>query len=111
MPENREIRRLEARNSSSEWIFPDRSFVSDYTVTKSKRFPFGTVRIEFFMKNEIIEKAQLLGDYFELSDATELLFSMQGKSIREILENVFLYKIENYVYGMSSEDFSELLKP
>lgn len=108
-PENEEIRALETRNASSTWLYPERSFVSDYTLVKSKRFTFGTVRIEFFMKNEIIENAVISGDYFEIKDASLLLSSMQGKALREIVENIAEYKIENYVYGMKKEDFRELL--
>ena len=109
-PENDEIRSLEARNSSREWLFPERSFVSDYSIVKSKRFPFGTVRIEFFMKNERIEKALLSGDYFEISESLALLDGMLGKTISEIAENSSQFKIENYIYGMLSTHLSELLK-
>ncbi len=108
-PENDEIRSLEARNSSVEWLFPQRSFVSDYSIVKSKRFPFGTVRIEFFMKNEIIENVLLSGDYFENSESDSLLSSMRGKTLSEILEYSTQLNVENYIYGMSSDDFSELL--
>lgn len=108
-PENEEISRLEARNRSKEWLFPERSFVSDYTVVKKKRFPFGTVKIEFFMKNEIIENAVISGDYFEIRDASDMLTSMHGKTFKKIIEDISEYRIENYIYGMSAADLSELL--
>ena len=108
-PENNEIRQLEARNSSEAWIFPERSFVSDYTVVKSKRFPFGTVKIELFMKNEIIENASISGDFFENSDSSSILEFMKGKRIPEILESTHEFNVGNYIYGMTDKDFSELL--
>ncbi len=108
-PETDEIQALEARNSSVEWLFPQRSFVSDYSIVKSKRFPFGTVRIEFFMKNEIVEKVLLSGDYFENSESDSLLSSMQGKTLLEIVEYSSQLNVENYIYGMSKKDFSELI--
>jgi lipoate-protein ligase A len=108
-PENNEIRQLEARNSSEAWIFPERSFVSDYTVVKSKRFPFGTVKIELFMKNEIIENASISGDFFENSDSSSILEFMKGKRIPEILESTQEFNVGNYIYGMTDKDFSDLL--
>jgi lipoate-protein ligase A len=108
-PENNEIRQLEARNSSEAWIFPERSFVSDYTVVKSKRFPFGTVKIELFMKNEIIENAGISGDFFENSDSSSILEFMKGKRIPEILESTQKFNVGNYIYGMTDKDFFDLL--
>ncbi len=108
-PKTDEIQALEARNTSVEWLFPQRSFVSDYSIVKSKRFPFGTVRIEFFMKNEIVEKVLLSGDYFENSESDSLLSSMQGKTLSEIVEYSSQLNVENYIYGMSKKDFFELI--
>ena len=68
------------------------------------------VRIEFFMKNERIEKAILSGDYFEISESGALLDGMLGKTISEIAESSSQFKIENYIYGMLSTHLSELLK-
>ena len=43
IPSCDEIDRLFLRNATSEWIFPDRSFVSDYDLTFKKRFPIGSL--------------------------------------------------------------------
>ena len=108
-PQSAEILHLEARNASSEWLFPERSFVSDYSIIKSKRFPYGSVRIEFFMKNEIVEKLTISGDFFENSDLSPLLSKLSGKTIAEIIEGASELNVEGYIYGMSKEDFLELL--
>ncbi len=109
-PENPIIEKLFERNQSKEWLFPERSFVSDYTIVKSKRFSFGTVKLEFYMKNELIEKALVSGDYFEISPMDELLGAFQGKALTEIIENSLKFDVENYIYGMKREDLFELLK-
>ena len=109
-PENNEVLALEERNKSKEWLFPERSFVSDYTVVNKQRFSYGTICLEFFMKNETVQKVQLSGDFFEIAPLNEILEEFSGKTIAEIAENAQNIDVENYIYGMSRNDFINLLK-
>jgi len=108
-PKNEIIEKLTKRNASREWLFPDRSFVSDYTVVKKRRFNFGSVRLEFFMKNETVEKALLSGDFFEIKPTEAFLENFCGKTLAEIKKSTSDFKIENYIYGMTAEDLRVLL--
>ena len=107
-PENEEIARLEARNASAEWLFPKKSFVSDYSIIKSKRFPFGTVRMELFMTNETVKNLVFSGDYFEKEEPCALILAMIGKTVSEIIENLPELNVEKYIHGMTNEDLFDL---
>ena len=110
MPKDEEILRLEKRNKSKEWLFPERSFVADYTLIKSKRFPFGGIRLELFMKNERVENAALFGDYFEINDSRALISLLVGKTLTEIKEKAGEFHVDKYIHGLNKEYFRELLE-
>ncbi len=108
-PDNEQINTLYARNSSAEWLYPDKDIFSSYTVKKKKRFPFGTVSVHLSMKKDIIKAVKIEGDFFGNRDIRELEAALSGIS-REALEKHFsCISISDYIFGMNASDLISLL--
>jgi len=108
-PENEEIERLRKRNSSLSWLYPEKSFLSDYEIILKKRYPFGIVSLSLKMQGEMVKAAKLFGDFFEIRDISELENELCGKTLETIKNYVSMLKIENYIFGMTSSDLIDLL--
>lgn len=109
-PTSYEVNKLYERNSSEEWIFPGRDYLSKYSLRFKKRFEFGIIEFLFAMKNETVESLSIFGDFFEDSSVSELEESFKGKTINEITKNYRTFKVENYIYGMTSDNLLELMQ-
>ncbi len=108
-PENEIISTLEKRNNSKEYIFPERDFLSSYTIIRKKRFDFGTVCLYIDMKNEFISKIRISGDFFEIKGTRELEGKLKGKSIFEIQSLLQSISVGDYIFGMKNLDFLSLI--
>ena len=108
--ENELISTLKNRNASSEWIFPDRDYVSCFSLKANERYNFGTVSILFNMKNEIITDAKIEGDFFGTSDICVLESIIKNSSISELETNLSDIKISDYIFGMTNEEFINMIK-
>ena len=109
IPENSEIDALAARNASDEWLFPERAYLSEYSLTKKKRYPFGSVEITLQMSGERIEKVHISGDFFgnePISALEELFIGVNRADVSSRFENV---DVERYIFGMTSEELTELI--
>ena len=102
---NAEIVRLYERNSSDEWIYSNKRYLTDYTVHKRKKYPFGIVNVEIKLVKDIIEDIVISGDFFGIGDINELEDELVGKS-REKLKD---FDVSYYIDKMTSEEFSELI--
>ncbi len=109
-PENEIIESLYKRNSSSEWILSDKSFLINYNVKKEKRYPFGRVCVFLELERENIKRAKISGDFFELADSSELEDILCSKRISELSDAISTVDVSDYISGMSNEQFLELLK-
>ena len=109
-PISNKIKLLYERNSSKEWIFPERGYLSKYSLIFKKRFAFGSLEFLFSMKNETVESLSILGDFFEIRPVSELEVMFKGKTLKEIINNNKVFKVENYIYGMTSDDLIELFE-
>ena len=109
IPECAKIIKLKERNESVEWLFPERSIISDYTLTKKKRFPFGSVELSLSIRNDFVMSARILGDYFECKDISILEKSLSGLRISEIRDRVESLSVGEYIFGMTPGDFSSLI--
>lgn len=83
----------------------------EFSVEKKKRYDFGTVNINLTAENGIIKSLKIYGDFFGVADITKLENILCGTklekdSITHILGNVC---IEDYIMGMSCNDFAELI--
>ncbi len=106
-PENGEIERLRIRNSSKDWLYPERAYLSSYTLHRKKKFPFGLVEVFLDMSNDVINAARISGDFFGEGDISELEELMEGKTLSTLTFTDDI--ISKYIYGITAEDFLNFL--
>ena len=106
--ENPEILKIYERNKSIGWLYPEKPMLSNYQKTIKKRFDFGTVELQLSLKNDLIEKVSISGDFFGEKDVSYLENLLSGTSLTNLkstLENVF---VGDCVSGMTNDDFVSL---
>ena len=108
-PKNAEIDALAARNRSDAWLFPDRDYLSRYTYTKKKRFPFGTVEVHLSMKNASIEEARISGDFFGSSPVSLIEAALAGQTQATLPSALAKIPLGDCIAGMTEKDFLSLL--
>ena len=109
MPIKEQIKQIALRNASSDWLYPKRSYLSDYTVKNEKRYDFGTVSLVIKKTNEIITDIDISGDFFGTKDIKileEKLKNLNTKSIEKVLLSL---NLSDYIMGMSNAEFIALL--
>ena len=109
-PDLDDINDIFERNKSKEWLFPERSYLSDYTLIKKKKYPFGLLEVRMNMKNDIILEIKIFGDFFGTKEISELEKKLTGCSfseIRGLLENI---SVNQYIFGISNDEFIEHIK-
>ena len=109
-PHSKRIDELTARNKSREWLFPEKDYVSRYTVRKKRKFDFGIVEILLEMKNDTLISARIIGDFFGTKDINNLEAALIGSKISEIEKKEIIGQISDYIHGMTSEQFLSLIK-
>ena len=102
---NNEITRLYERNRGDDWIYSTKRYLTDYTLHKRKKYPFGIVDLEMKLAKDIVEDIVISGDFFGLGDVKELENQLKGKSRKEI-QNI---DISQYIDKMTIEEFCELI--
>ncbi len=105
-PMDKRIDALTARNASQEWIYSDKRYLTRYTVARKKKYPFGLVQLELELEKDRIESVRISGDFFGIAPIEELEKLLVGQSIEAIPP----MDLSPYINGMTSSDFSELLK-
>ena len=108
-PSAKEIDALEDRNKSSEWIYPEKDFLSKYTAKSKKRFCYGTVELHLNMRNGKIINAKISGDFFGCRDISELETWLSNKYVSELSKQLDDVCLNEYIYGMNKTDFLSLL--
>ena len=108
-PADEEIDNIKARNSSEEWLYPSRGISSSVTVTKSKRYPFGSVTAEISLSGERVSALHVSGDFFGEGDISELTGALVGRKLAELADALGEIEIERYIYGMTRDELTELL--
>lgn len=108
-PKNGEIDALCARNSSDEWLFPERKYLSQYTLTKKRRYPFGSVEITLEMSGDKIESAHISGDFFGNNPVSELEDLLVGAKRADIPERLESISVDGYIFGMTGNEFIILI--
>lgn len=95
-----------ARNASEEWIFSDRRYLTEYAVSKKKKFPFGVVCVSLrLVRNEIAE-ALISGDFFGQKPVEELEALLRGRRVDEPLS----IDPSPYIGGMTEEELASLVR-
>lgn len=83
----------------------------NYTVKKKKKTDAGIIEISLELKNNIVKRIEMLGDYFLVGDEDEFLQNFKNReftkeSFIKVLENV---NINNYIYNLTATDFLQIL--
>ena len=109
-PKSSRIDELEKRNRSREWLFPENGYISKYSTRRKVKYNFGIVDIYLEMKNDVIEDAKILGDFFGVNDISIVEKSLAGKRIDELFEVSEILSISKYISGMLPEQFISQIK-
>jgi len=104
--ENEGIIELYNRNRDDEWIYSTKQYLTNYTVHKRKKYPFGVVDIEMKLTKDVIEDIVISGDFFGILDIKELERFLIGKS----LSNLPYFNVSSYIDKMTFEEFFGLIK-
>ena len=108
-PKNAEIDAIACRNASDEWLFPERAYLSAYSITKKRRYPFGSVEILLQMSGDRIESAHVSGDFFGNEPISALEACLAGAKRTEIPVRLETVALERYIFGMTERELIELL--
>ena len=109
-PKNVVVESLKARNESPEWIFPERAYLSEYRITKKKKYDFGLIELCLLMSNETISDIKIFGDFFGVKDISEVEELLRGSRISEIQTLISSVSLNDYILGMTNSEFIELIK-
>jgi lipoate-protein ligase A len=102
-PTNEIIDALYRRNSSSEWIFPDRELVSRYSLRKKIRYDFGIVDIYLDMSNDTVKDIKISGDFFGNAPIVELEGLIVGNKFDSLAGVLEGFDVARYIFGMNSD--------
>ena len=105
LPKNAEIDALYSRNASSEWILSEKRYLTEYTVQRRKKYPFGIVCLDLTLSGEKIEKIVISGDFFGTQPVGELENALLGQSMKALPA----LDPSPYIAGMTREELTELL--
>ncbi|HPE00084.1 MAG TPA: lipoate--protein ligase [Bacillota bacterium] len=83
----------------------------NYTIKKKKKTEAGIIEISLELKNNVVKRIEMLGDYFLVGDEDEFLLNFKNK---EFTKEAFLKVLEtidinNYIYNLSAADFLQIL--
>ena len=109
VPKNAEIQALTARNASQEWLFPNRPLLSQYTLSKKRRYSFGSVEVTLQMAGEEIRDIHFGGDFFGNAPLSRLEQRLIGARRQEMEARLASVPVEQYIFGMTAEELIALL--
>ena len=83
-----------------------------YTFSKKKRFDFGSVQLNFNVKNNCIADLAVCGDFFGSSDISILCKELEGTSLDpEVLASAIKkIPVEKFIHGAESSDIISLFE-
>lgn len=105
VPRSDEINALARRNASREWILSDKRYLTDYTVEKRKKYPFGVVCVKMALSGNIIEKMLISGDFFGTRPVDELENALVGHALGALPD----VDPSPYIAGMTENEFQSFL--
>jgi len=106
-PAASEIEELYKRNTSDEWIYGNKRYLTGYSVTRRKKHPFGIVQIELKLNKDVIESAVISGDFFGTRPVEELEKMLVGKSVATLSP----FDPSPFIDKMTFDELKELLTP
>lgn len=106
VPQNDEISALARRNASREWVCSDKRFLTDYTVKRKKKYPFGVVCVDMNLSGEIVEQMVISGDFFGTRPVCELENMLTGHPLGALPH----IDPSPYIAGMTREELFDLVR-
>ncbi len=103
---NNDIINLYERNKSADWIYSTKRYLTDYTVHRRKKYPFGIVNVDMRLVKDVIEDIVISGDFFGILDVKELENFLKGKS----LSTLEYFDVSAYIDKMTFDEFFDLIK-
>lgn len=103
------IKLVKEKYSLFEWNY---GASPEFEYTNTKRFPFGSLELNFTAKEGRIEKLALYGDFFGVDDISELCADLTGKKLdeEEIKNALCAHSAERYVMGCKAEDILSMFE-
>ena len=105
VPENAEIEALRTRNASREWILSEKRYLTEYTLQRRKKYPFGIVCLDITLSGNKIENIVISGDFFGTQPVSALESALRGCTL-DSLPNI---DPSPYIAGMTREDLTALM--
>jgi lipoyltransferase/lipoate-protein ligase len=104
----REIERIESTYLTDDFIYGKNP---NYTVSKKKKTEAGVIEITLELKNNVVKKINMLGDYFLIGDQDEFLNNFRNiefsrPAFSEVLKRI---NLNQYIYNLTDEDFLQIL--
>ncbi len=83
----------------------------DFSVSKKKRFPFGSVEADLKIEEGRIASIRFGGDFFGVSDVSELAALLVGCEYSEsaIAELLRFFDVGQYIFGANGDEIAEML--
>lgn len=106
LPFCEEINALAARNASRDWILSDKRYLTEYNITRKKKYPFGLVQIDLSLFGERIERVRISGDFF----ATSPIEKMEAALVGQTLSDAFTFDPSAFIMGMTQAELGTLLR-
>lgn len=103
---NEIIASLFNRNQSDEWIYSNKRYLTNYKVSRRKKYPFGIVNVEMKLDRDIIEDIVISGDFFGIAPIEELEKLLIGRATN----NLSGIDASLYIDKITNEDFLALIK-
>ena len=102
------ISELRERNASLEWIFPDSDYLSGYSITRKRKYPFGLVTLFINMRSELITDIKIRGDFFGTEPISRLEEAIKGRTLSDV--SALDIELCDYIFGMTLNELSQLIK-
>jgi len=104
----KKIEKIEETYLKDEFIYGKNP---NYTIKKKGKVEAGIIEISLELKNNLVKKINMLGDYFLIGDEDEFLLNFKNipftkESFKTVLDNI---KINDFIYNISNEDFLQIL--
>lgn len=102
------IRKIENSYLDPDFIYGKNP---EYALVKKGRVTAGTIEIYIELKNGIVKKMNMLGDYFLVGDTDQFLHHFKNKRFtRAVFEEVLdTFEVSEYVYNLTKNELLELL--
>ena len=105
-PQCEEVDFICRRNAPDSWIYSEKRFLTDYSVRRKKKYPFGIVEIELDIAAHTVKRAVISGDFFGTAPIEELEAALVGINT----ESPSFINPAPYIAGMSFSELAELLR-